>query len=197
MRRNYLAVILAVMAWGTLPLIGQSTGIAANQGAGAASQNTVPAIRILAPAAESKLAQPFVAVRYELTNSGIAPSPNFRVQLDGRDPVVTNTTDYTFTGLAPGKHTILVQLVDANNTPIAGASAQVSFLILPPTTAPTGSVRLHPPDPVLVRAALQEPMVRLTDDPQPLPASGGVLPLLSVIGFGVLLGGIASALKTR
>lgn len=30
-----------------------------------------------------------------------------------------------------------------------------------------------------------------------LPAAGSALPLLSVIGFGVLLGGIASALKTR
>jgi LPXTG-motif cell wall-anchored protein len=30
-----------------------------------------------------------------------------------------------------------------------------------------------------------------------LPATGSSLPLLSVIGFGVLVGGIASALKTR
>ena len=30
-----------------------------------------------------------------------------------------------------------------------------------------------------------------------LLAAGGALPLLSVIGFGVLLGGIASAMKTR
>jgi hypothetical protein len=30
-----------------------------------------------------------------------------------------------------------------------------------------------------------------------LPEAGGALPPLSVIGFGVLLGGIASALKTR
>lgn len=30
-----------------------------------------------------------------------------------------------------------------------------------------------------------------------LPSSGSSLPLLSVIGFGVLVGGIASALKTR
>ena len=30
-----------------------------------------------------------------------------------------------------------------------------------------------------------------------LPETGSVLPLLSVIGFGVLVGGIASAMKTR
>jgi hypothetical protein len=34
-------------------------------------------------------------------------------------------------------------------------------------------------------------------DRNSLPEAGGALPLLSVIGFGVLLGGIASALKTR
>jgi hypothetical protein len=30
-----------------------------------------------------------------------------------------------------------------------------------------------------------------------LPDAGGALPLLSLIGFGVLVGGIVSALKTR
>lgn len=35
------------------------------------------------------------------------------------------------------------------------------------------------------------------DDDQPLPGSSSSLPLLAVIGFGVLAGGITSAMRTR
>jgi hypothetical protein len=36
-----------------------------------------------------------------------------------------------------------------------------------------------------------------SNDDQPLPGSSSSLPLLAVIGFGVLAGGIISALRTR
>jgi hypothetical protein len=59
-------------------------------------------------------------------------------------------------------------------------------------------VQLHQPNPILMRAALEEPLRPLSAEAaQALPSSAGALPLLSVIGFGVLLGGIASAMKTR
>jgi hypothetical protein len=35
------------------------------------------------------------------------------------------------------------------------------------------------------------------DDDKPLPGSSSSLPLLAVIGFGVLAGGITSAMRTR
>jgi hypothetical protein len=40
--------------------------------------------------------------------------------------------------------------------------------------------------------------IRIQDQSRPEPiAHSGALPLLSVIGFGVLLGGLASAMKTK
>jgi hypothetical protein len=41
------------------------------------------------------------------------------------------------------------------------------------------------------------PQLESDDIDSKLPAASSALPLLSVIGFGVLLGGIASAMKTR
>ncbi|HEV2117407.1 MAG TPA: hypothetical protein VGR48_15355 [Terriglobales bacterium] len=39
--------------------------------------------------------------------------------------------------------------------------------------------------------------LRNKEDDQPLPGSSSSLPLLAVIGFGVLAGGITSAMRTR
>ena len=50
---------------------------------------------------------------------------------------------------------------------------------------------------ILAALRLEQPQDRVSDKDQELPSAAGALPLLSVIGFGVLLGGIASAMKTR
>lgn len=46
-------------------------------------------------------------------------------------------------------------------------------------------------------ASAKNPGNTTSDDDQPLPGSSSSLPLLAVIGFGVLAGGITSAMRTR
>ncbi len=155
-------------------------------------------LRIIAPANAQKIATDFVQVRYQLLNPALAgsPSPTFQLQLDGGDPIRTTSTSYTFTGLSPGQHTVLISLVDANNTPIPGATNAVQFIVLPaaqPRSATPGETSSPAPQPAMRH--LREAALPTTQ--APLPDTGSALPLLSVIGFGVLLGGIASALKTR
>ena len=136
-----------------------------------------PAVTILEPQSGAKLAQDFVSVRYQLTNPNAVPgTPNYRVQLDNRDSVQTSATEQEFTGLTSGIHNVSVWLVDANGTPINGSHATVQFILVPPQPAPA-------PD-------TQKPK-------EPLPAGSSALPLLSVVGLGVLCGGLISALKTR
>jgi len=198
MNRIHVAVMLIALLLAGLPAAAQANGTPANQGVGNAA--AAPVVRILAPGAGARLAQPAVAVRYELTNPGVSPSPTFRLQLDGRDPVTTATTDYTFNDVAPGKHVLTVELVDANSTPVAGSRSEITFTTLPPGAAPAGGMlsRLRRPDQRLVRAALEQSVEQEQAAATPAIATArGALPLLSVIGFGVLLGGIASAMKTR
>ncbi len=188
-----IALILALTA-------GAATALSASPpqaGAAAPSAN----IRIIAPSSGAKLQQSFVTVQYELVNAGVAAgSPNFSVQLDGRDPVVTTQTQQNFTGLGPGVHTVTVQLVDANNTPIAGSSAQVQFTIVAAQPQPAATPRAAVP-----RGEWSQPQLRTVaarpisaaEANAALPSSASALPLVSVIGFGALIGGIVSAMKTR
>ncbi len=192
--RRVIILALALMLLAPLIAAAQATGAAPNQPPSQA--NNASALRILSPHEGERLKQDFVTLRYELSNSGAsaAATPNFQLQLDGQDPVTTSSTEYTFTGIAPGAHKITVQLVDANGTPISGASSQVQFFILRPSAAARRkagavSAALKVDDPP------QQPLRDL--DGHELPSAGGALPLLSVIGFGALLGGIASAMKTR
>ncbi|HYG99533.1 MAG TPA: LPXTG cell wall anchor domain-containing protein [Terriglobales bacterium] len=173
-----------------------------------------PNLQIVSPRNGQKLAVNFVNVRYQVTNPAAAVNnmPNFQVQLDGGDPVRTSSTDHTFTGLRPGEHTVTVYLVDANDTPILGTRTEVRFVVAPPQNAPApgpdggsaqaGSARL-------LNASLQQDTSQSAtgaseqagqqsqDDGSPLPSTGSAPPLLSVIGFGMLVGGIVSALRTR
>ncbi len=176
------AIILAVMVLAgsfLLAQVGPAPG-PAPQGA---------SIRIDTPRAGDKLNTSYVTVHFELLNEGAAGNiPNFRVQLDSRDPVTTTSTDQTFTGLRPGNHVVRVQLVDANGTPLPGGSSEVQFTVVPSPNTPGSSSLIQG----YHDAALLDP-----SDPASLPSSGSELPLLSVIGFGVLLGGIISAMRTR
>lgn len=149
-------------------------------------------LRILTPTQGAQLAVDAVQVSYELVNTGVSsdPAPTFQLQLDGQDPVQTTANDYTFTGLAPGKHVITVELVDANSLPIAGSAGAIQFTVTAGQTKP--------------QSGLQEPNGRQTASPQlggesgrRLPEAASPLPLVSIIGFGVLLGGIISAMRTR
>lgn len=140
------------------------------------------ALRVNTPTANQQLAQNFVHVTYQLVDRGVtaAISPNFTVQLDGTDPVSTTAYEYTFTGLAPGTHTITVTLVDANGAPIANSSVSTKFTVADGNRAP------------------QSPSSRVRTRHVPVESAGVTpLPMLSLVGFAVLLGGISTAIRNR
>lgn len=141
-------------------------------------------VRILAPKPGEKLSTNFVRVQYEMVNPASASgTPTFILRLDNRDPVRTTDTEHTFTGLTPGAHTVVVELVDANDTPIAGTRSELQFMVLaPPGTQPSAGA-----PPAVQQASMQAP---------DLPQASSPLPLLSVIGMGALIGGLASAMRS-
>jgi hypothetical protein len=152
-------------------------------------------IRILTPVAGQSTTANAVQLKFQLINptASSSGSPNYQLQIDGADPVTTTSTEYTFTGLAPGSHSITVVLVDANGTPTMGGRATVQFAVKSPVANPRGSL-VRPAQSSL---ALLEP--REMNDEMTLheKLQADSLPMLSVIGFGVLIGGVASAIKTR
>lgn len=157
-------------------------------------------LRILTPIASQRLDNNAVTVRFELTNPGAsAGTPNFLVQLDGNDPVRTSTTEQSFTGLAPGAHSVTVILVDANDSPIQGGRASVQFVVGQPGgqagTGGQGDPKSDDKKLELAGVKFQKPTADNAD--ADLPKASSPLPLISVIGFGILVGGIVSAMKTR
>lgn len=178
MRNLTLALILicsATLGWGW------------QQAAPAATS----AVRIVSPKPGDKLVNNFVEVRYEMTTPiSASGTPTFRIRLDGRDPITTTDLSYTFSELTAGPHTVTVELVDANGTPINGSLAQIQFSVVTGQSAPN---RLPRPSSQLKNAGQYQPAAWQQQDQ--LPQTGSALPLLSVIGLGVLIGGLASALK--
>lgn len=140
-------------------------------------------VHIISPLAGEELGKAYAVVQYRLEAGKAAGSPTYELRIDGRDPIQTTETNYTFNGLKPGRHSVVVQVVDANGAPISGTRSEVHF-----TVAATAAA-----------AALQTS--NLPPLPQPiandLPNGNGSLPLLSIIGFGILVGGVISALRTR
>lgn len=148
------------------------------------------ALRVNTPTANQQISQNFIHVTYQLVNPGAAPapSPNFTVQLDGNDPVTTTALDYTFTGLTPGTHTITVTLVDANGVPIANSSVATKFVVVNPNRG-TGS----PASSLHRRSHVQLASSEVVS----LPFGSTPLPILSLMGFAVLVGGITTAIRNR
>jgi hypothetical protein len=179
------AILLACLAAGALAAQhGQfsATNPAVHMAGTDAAQSSL--VHILSPVPSQQLSTNYVDVNYELVNPGVSGgSPDFQVQLDGRDPVSTQDTTCTFTGLTPGQHTVIVQLVDANGTPITGGRSTVVFFVIA--------------DGAQQQGARAPGMTANHGDPQELAPASSALPLLSIIGFGVLVGGVASALRTR
>ncbi len=176
-------------------LICASAGVWGQQTAPPPAQQVPSSVRIVAPKPGDKLVNNFVEVRYEAAGQASAQgSPQFRLRLDGRDPVLTTATSQTFTGLTPGNHTITVEMVDANGTPIMGSLSQIQFSVVTgeskPNRLPGKTSRLKDAGGEVREAAWMD-----ATDRDELPQSGSALPLLSVIGLGVLIGGLASALK--
>ena len=117
MRKVLIAclMVLPVIAAAQVPATAESAGI-----------------RIVQPQAGQKLAQTYVSVQYEILNPNHPGTPTFRLRLDDREPVETAFTEHTFTGLKPGPHTLIVELIDANGTPLNGTRAEVRFVSTQP-----------------------------------------------------------------
>lgn len=174
----------------------------------AASVNPAPSafIRILTPTASQKLGDHTAIVRFELANPASVPgAPAFLVKMDGKDPVTTSQTEQVFTGLSVGAHTVTVELVDAHGAPIHGGYAAVQFYVAPPpaqtavkTPGETPSAAGTKRELKIAGLTFQRPdPAMLNQDESNLPPASSPLPLISIIGFGVLVGGIVSAMKTR
>jgi len=178
----------ALCQTGSVPLSRQPGGSAAEAGPANPAPQSTP-IRILTPVSSSKLADNFTTVRFELIDpTAYTGTPNFLVQMDGNDPITTSQTQQAFTGLASGTHTVTVQMVDANQTPVPSGRAATQFFVAPATTKPAANAPAG-------TATTSGPSEQL-DDPN-LPTASSPLPLISIIGFGILVGGIVSAMKTR
>jgi len=160
-----------------------------------------PTIRILTPVAGQTLQSDFVNLRFETIQPVLSGEPNFLIQIDGADPINTTTTDYTFTGLQPGIHSVRVTLVDANNSPIQGGAATVQFKVpainLPArTNGPRGTL-VFPTQSITGAPPAMPVPAELLDGDVRTPVAGSPLPALSLIGFGLLIGGAAQTMRVR
>jgi hypothetical protein len=158
-------------------------------------------LRILTPVASQQFSNNAITFRFELVNpAAYAGTPNFLIQLDGTEPVRTTSTEKDFTGLTAGVHNITVILVDANDSPIPGGRASVQFTVASQTAQPSSQTSMPANEEArklkLGGYQFQKLDPEQSADPD-LPKASSPLPLISVIGFGILVGGIVSALKTR
>jgi hypothetical protein len=159
-------------------------------------------IRILTPVSGQMLTSNFVDLRFEVTRPVMSGEPNFLVQLDSSDPINMTDTSYTFSSLQPGIHTVRVTLVDANNSPVQGGAATVQFKV-PSVTPPAhvdgsrGAKQREPRAVAGLAPAAPIPPELRNDGDLNLPLAGSPLPILSLIGFGLLIGGAAQTMRSR
>lgn len=159
-------------------------------------------IRILTPVAGQTIQSDFADLRFETVQPVLSGETNFLIQIDGANPINTASTEYTFTGLRAGIHSVRVTLVDANNSPIQGSAATVQFKVSaisqPARTNgsrgavvyPGQSIRGAPP-------AMPIPPELREDGDIKIPLAGSPLPALSLIGFGLLIGGAAQTMRVQ
>jgi hypothetical protein len=124
--------------------------------------------------------------------------PKLLVEFDSAAPIPIDEADYTLAELPSGLHVARMTLVDANDQPVQGGSATVRFKV--PQSARAGGLNAtHLPVPCLRGAApaLPIPPVLRNDGDPDLPLKGSPLPLISIVGFGLLIGGIVPAMRAR
>jgi len=196
--RMFLLVLLVAVASGIAPSIGNAQSSAGVPNPAAEP----PAVQILSPLAGQMLNENFVDIRFELVRPALSDEPNFLVQLDSNDPINTSDTDYTFSDLQPGLHTVRVTLVDANNVPVQGGTAIVRFKVPSSSQPAQNDGSPHSPQHFTrflsgaAPAAPIPPELR-NDGDTILPLAGSPLPLISIVGFGLLLGGAVRAMRGR
>ena len=149
----------------------------------AASTAATP-VHIISPVSGEEMGKAYAVVQYQREPASATSNPTYELRLDARDPIQTNDTNYSFDGLAPGAHNLAVQVLDAKGAPVSGTRSEVHFTVAAnaANTTPAQTSNFPP---------LPQP---LAND---LPNGNGSLPLLSIIGFGILVGGVISALRTR
>jgi hypothetical protein len=143
-------------------------------------------VHIISPKPGEELGNAYAVAQYQQVSPKDASSPTYQLRIDGGDSIQTTDTNYTFNGLRPGTHNLVVQVVDEKGAPVSGTRSEVNFRVMASavaTNATAGQSSTLPP--------LPQP---LAND---LPSGNGSLPLLSIIGFGILVGGVISALRTR
>ncbi len=152
-------------------------------------------VHIVSPDSDQALKATTVSITYEVSSHKRASArPDlFRVQLDSQPPVETSDTTYTFDNLMAGQHDLSVELLDAKHRPITASKAEMSFVTELPEPDPQVEVAPMMP-PTLQKVAMFLPQAAAPIDPGDGSAE---MPLLTVIGLGVLVGGMVSAMKTR
>jgi hypothetical protein len=153
-------------------------------------------VHIVSPESGQNVEAASVSIRYEVssTKRTLARPATFRIQMDSQPPVQTNDTTYTFDSLTSGPHDVTVELLDSKNRPITASLAKTSFVCDTPE-ANSGELVVEPMlPPTLQKVAMFLPQAAAPIDPGD---GSGEMPLLSVIGLGVLVGGMVSAMKTR
>ena len=204
-----LIVVLSLVLSAGSQLVAQAAG-APQRNAPVQPGANAPNLRILSPIPGQKITTSFVKVQYEVTNPAASANtlPVFKLRLDTETPITTSAAEHTFTGLTPGKHVVAVELVDANGTPVQGTQAVVHFAVLPSATnappGPSSENQSAPPSTGTASfsdAEQTSPGGSVETKEAPTAAEGvhssNALPLLSVVGFGVLVGGLVSSLRTR
>jgi hypothetical protein len=197
-------ILIPLLLGATLASAQNTSQPSGRSGETAPAQNTTvnPApqsslIQILTPVQGQASTSNVVQVRYQLTNpAAAAGSPNFQLQIDGADPITTTATDFTFTGLAPGAHSIAVVLVDANGTPTQGGRSVVQFSVKDSNAASHSATPSQPSAPPRASIIPRELGGTLDNDDEPTVPNNS-LPLVSLIGFGVLIGGAVTGIKKR
>jgi hypothetical protein len=208
-RIRAFGTILTLLVLAGLGLLAQVTSNAANSG-NAASPSVV---RIVSPQQGQRFQQNAVSVQYSFQprqNAINPPRQIFQVQLDNRDPVQTEQAETTFTGLAPGNHTVTVQLLDANGVAVDGSRSQVQFSVMPQVTPPARGTKAQPTQSPRSGAP---PQAHLTAPAnagfpqvdQQLSGSARVstqvyssaVPLVPILAVGALIGGLISARWTH
>jgi hypothetical protein len=194
MRKTGIIAVLVLLA---VSIAGAQNSSSAGSSSASNHAATRHLIHIVSPASGENLEGTSVSIRYEVSppkRTSTHPSA-FRIQMDSQPPVDTTETVYTFDSVIPGPHDVTVELLDSRNRPIGSSLARASFVSAAPETNPAAELEVEP----MLPPSLQKVAMFLPQAAAPIdPGDGsGEMPLLSVIGLGVLIGGMVSAMKTR
>jgi len=191
--RTFSTIALLILS---IASIGFAQGNREPSAKAATNRVAAPVVRIIAPAPGENMSADSLSVLYDVDSQKNLPTrpAKYRLQLDSQLPVETAETTYTFDSLTPGQHNLVIELVDSKQRPIKASRAEIAFVSSAPETTPADLVVEPMMPPTLQKVAMFLPQAAA-----PIDSGDGSaeMPLLSVIGLGVLVGGMVSAMKTR